>query len=134
MIGLFNWVYFRTLVLNVLEVSSINPWSWKIIDNVSFIVFGIGWLLVVLCSQYMYTKALKQSNVLNVFCVFTGYQFFLLFLCSAVSMVINSGDMSLLRWFIWGGEGVAGVVCFFIGYTRSKPSAMENHTKKGDAL
>lgn len=79
-IGVLNWFKLRETQKLIVAHSGINIWSWKAIDNFTFLGFGIIWLCVVLFSQYYYEIGYKKNKIWKKFSFITGVQLLLLFI------------------------------------------------------
>ncbi len=108
-VGLLNWMAMRQLVLALLVHSPIDKWSWRAIDNFSFVFFGMVWLSIVFFCQYFYLKGGEKGRFRHRFSAVTGVQLLLLFVCQAVPASLNSqwNAATICSALVLGALGIA---------------------------
>jgi hypothetical protein len=125
-LGLYMWISMRSLVLDLLLVFRVNPWSWRFIDNFSFLLFGIAWLGFVLYAQHYYNQGALRSRLLSRLCWMTGIQFLLLFLCRIVPVLLHTEVQSPWSWVTYTGLGLLGGL--LIVYAKRSGWGKKNHS------
>ena len=90
LIGFFYWFTFRQLVIHILANSSINIWAWRFVDMVTFMLYGVIWLVSIHILQHFYEKEFKKRWVPRIFIGVTVIQILLLGVSNLVIRVIGS--------------------------------------------
>lgn len=109
-LGLLNWLILRGFVLLMLPVLQINPWSWRAIENFSFLLLGMGWLVLVLYSQYYYYKGAGRRRMWHNFGVVSGFQLQLLSICLIIPLLLGIGNVSIESWLLALAPLIAGIL------------------------
>jgi len=117
-IGIILWFTIRETLMVLITVSSINVWSHSAIDNFSFLLLGIGWLVLVYFSHYFYQKGYRKGRMLANFALLTSIQVFLFLLCK-VMMIISGFSTGTGQIMIAVIEGLVGIGLLMYGI-RSK--------------
>lgn len=78
-IGIWDWFKLREMQKIIVAYSDVSVWSWKAIDNFTFVILGIIWLTVVLVSQHVYEKGFKNGRTWKIFTIITGIQLLSIF-------------------------------------------------------
>jgi hypothetical protein len=107
-LALYIWISMRSLVMDLLLVFHVNLWSWRFIDNFSFLLFGIAWLGFVLYAQHYYNQGALKSRLLSRLCLMTGIQLLLLFMCRIVPLLLHTAVQHPWSWVTYIGLGLLG--------------------------
>ncbi|OAS87814.1 MULTISPECIES: hypothetical protein [Metabacillus] len=83
-IGILLWFTIRETLMVTLTYVSFNFWSLPAIDNFSFLILGIGWLILVYFSYYYYQKGFKEGKALSKILRITGVQTLLFIVCKII--------------------------------------------------
>jgi hypothetical protein len=126
-LGLLNWMMLRETVLTVITHSSIDKWSWRAIDNFSFVIFGMLWLSLVLYAQHYYLKGANQGRLWRNFLLVTGIQALLLFVSHMTPRLIGAANFNSAQWFILVMECIIGIAFIILSRTAARKS--ENLTQ-----
>jgi hypothetical protein len=126
-LGILNWMMLRETVITVITHSSINKWSWRAIDNFSFVLFGMIWLTLVLYSQHYYLKGANQGRLWRNFSLITGIQALLLFVCHMTSRLIGAASSNSLQLFILAMECIIGIAFIVLSRTAARKSEKLTH-------
>jgi len=89
LVGIMLWFTLRETLMVVITVSDISVWSHSAIDNFSFLLLGIGWLVLVYFSQYFYQKGYRQGKLIANFSLITGLQVLFFFICKLIMLTIG---------------------------------------------
>lgn len=89
LIGLYFWFVYRQLVIIIIVNSSASVWSWRFIDMVTFILYGIVWLIGILVGQYFYEQELKRRWFPHIFMYATGIQIILYVVANLVLRLVS---------------------------------------------
>lgn len=119
-IGLINWFILRDVVLTFLVNHSISHWAWQAIDNFTFIVFGICWLVIVLFSQYYYIRGMQRSKGLKNFAFITSIQLLLLVVCQMYILYMDAGMLTLFSILFIGIQSLIGFSLLLFSFYKRK--------------
>jgi len=125
-IGIFLWFTIRDTLMVTLTYFSFNFWSRPAIDNFSFLLLGIGWLVLVYFSNHYYQKGLEEGSVLSKLFLITGIQFILFFVSKIIliSIGFSPGFYNILVAIAVGVIGFGLIV-----FTRRKRNKSTSHGK-----
>ncbi|NRF95379.1 hypothetical protein HQN89_31380 [Paenibacillus frigoriresistens] len=93
LLALYNWWELRMLVVTMMVILKVNPYAWKAIDNMMFLLAGVGWLSYVFYSQYYLKKCALAGKLLPGAALLLACQLWLLVLSRGIPAlfgVINS--------------------------------------------
>lgn len=114
-IGLILWFIMRDTLMTYLLYFSIDTWKIPAVDNFSFVLLGIGWLIFVFIMHHILTKSLKRNGVFSTFLIICGYQILLLCICNGSRLLlINHPEWSSI--FLRGGELTLSLACLIGAY------------------
>lgn len=109
-IGLMNWILLRESVLVLMSYYSVSTWSAPAIDNFSFLMFGIIWLIVVFFSQNFYLNGLRTKKLWRNFSLITAIQILLLVLCQLLPFIVGYRVFDVANLILIGVEILIGIV------------------------
>lgn len=115
-IGIWDWFKLREMQRIIVAYSGISVWSWKAIDNFTFVTLGIIWLTVVLVSQHVYGKGFKNGRTWKIFTIITGIQLLIIFftyLTAVIYKVQVTNFMTVLYMLL---QFFIGVVLLLLPY------------------
>ncbi|KRG13138.1 MULTISPECIES: hypothetical protein [Lederbergia] len=115
-IALGLWFVIRDTLMTYLLYLSFDKWKIPAVDNFSFVLLGIGWLIYVFLIHYKLTKSLESRKLFSTFLIVCGYQILLLFLCN-VSRLLFIGHSEWSSVFLRGGELAISLACLLIAYS-----------------
>lgn len=84
LLGLYNWMELRTLIVTMLAVLKVDPYAWQGIDNMTFLMAGIGWLAYVFYSQFYLRKQALAKRLLPAAALLLACHLWLLVLCRGI--------------------------------------------------
>ena len=121
-LGLLNWIVLREMLMTLVASSSISRWSWRAIDQFSFLLLGMLWLAFVLYVQHDYARRAERQTLWSTVMLLTGIQALLLFFCHLIPPAIGIIRYTSLQFVMAGAEGVvgAGLVCLARYYSSRK--------------
>lgn len=129
-IGILNWIMLRTLVLTLLALSPINSWSWRAIDNFSFLLFGMIWLSFVLYIQHYYLKSAEKKRLGRNAAFVTGIQLLLLLACQLPPFVSGTAQLNTSNLLILSIQCIIGLLMVII----PKLFLRNTYTKKEEEM
>lgn len=112
-LGFFIWIMLRETLMLIVRVSSINSWSVPAIDNFSFLLFGILWLITVFFSQSYYSKGVSENRVWRNFFLITSIQLLLLVICQITPILLGLLSLGSRDLLLIGTEIIIGFVLIF---------------------
>ncbi|WP_308638156.1 hypothetical protein [Paenibacillus silvisoli] len=123
-IGIFNWLALRGLVISLLGYYEVDPFAWQAIDYSMFISLGIGWLAYVYYSQFHFKKRALAGRVWSSFSAFVAVQAWLLFGCGLPYFILGGlenppSDAWLLLVSEGSGALVLTIVSVWLGKNRA---------------
>lgn len=118
-LGLINWLILRSFINIMLPVTSISHWSYRAIDNFTFVLFGMGWLVLVLFSQHYYYKGAGKRVMWHRFARITGYQLLLWAACQWIPLFVGVGFADSSTWIWMSVQTVGGAVFLYLGTLKS---------------
>lgn len=116
-LGLLDWLMLREMILSLLSVSSIDPWSWSAIDKFTFVLFGMIWLVVVYLSTYYYKKGAVNKRLWSYFLFITGVEIIILFLTHILPTIVGREQYSIVLMIL---EAVSGIICIVTSFNVRK--------------
>jgi hypothetical protein len=84
LLGIYNWMELRSLIITMLAVLKVDPYAWQGIDNLTFIMAGVGWLAYVFYSQYYLRKQALAGRVMPAVALLLACQLWLLVLSRGI--------------------------------------------------
>ncbi|KKI89842.1 hypothetical protein WQ54_22075 [Bacillus sp. SA1-12] len=120
-IGILLWFTIRETLMITLTHVSFNFWSLPAIDNFSFLLLGIGWLVLVYASNFYYRKGYREGAIWPAFFLISGSQALLFFICKLIMISIgySAGVSNILIAMIECLAG-AGLIIMAKKMTRNK--------------
>lgn len=89
-LGLVLWFIIRDTMLTILIYTNFNGWKVPAIDNFSFLILGIAWLIFILVIHHQFTKGIKKGILLIQFFIISGGQLLLLSFCEMLMVLLDS--------------------------------------------
>ncbi|MEK3890529.1 hypothetical protein [Bacillus sp. FSL K6-3431] len=117
-VGLVLWFMIRDTLMVILLYNSFNKWKLPAVDNFTFLILGMTWLVFVLMAHYFYNKGMKHGSFLAHFFFISGIQAFLLLICEVIMFSVDSskGINSIL---LISGECLIGLILVFFALRRN---------------
>jgi len=117
LLGLLDWLMLREMILSLLLVSSIDPWSWSAIDKFTFILFGVIWLIIIYLSAHYYRKGIVNKRLWSYFLLITGIEIIILFLTHILPTMAGKGQYSIVLMIL---EAVSAIICIVASFEIKK--------------
>lgn len=128
-IAFLDWMELDNLLKSTLARSTIDPFSWTVLEDAFLLVVGIAWLSIVLYTHHYYAVGARKGKLRKRFCRVTGIQILIMFVCEVLLLVeswtLNSvgGDALAIL------EGALGVSLVLL--SRNKASSPGEATRSG---
>ncbi|WNQ09483.1 hypothetical protein MJA45_17825 [Paenibacillus aurantius] len=130
-LGLWNWLELRSLVLSLLAYNRVDPFSWKGIDNMTFLLFGILWLAYVFYSQHFLRTRIMRRRGWTAAARLLAVQLWLLLLCRGLPMALGTAPAGGREvWLALTGLAALLLTGFAVPWRRGEPRAL-HLPKKG---
>jgi hypothetical protein len=114
LLGIYNWVEVRSLIVTMLAVLKVNPYAWQGIDNMTFLAAGVGWLSYVFYAQHYLKKQAIAGRVLRGAALLLACQLWLLAVSRGIpalfgaigkghitAMTLEAAAALLLSVYVW---------------------------------
>ncbi|AZN41449.1 hypothetical protein [Paenibacillus albus] len=109
-IGIVNWFSLRGLVIALLGYFKVDPFKWQAVDYSLLIILGIGWLVFVYFSQYLFKKHALTGGLWKSFTKLLSIQAWILFACGLPYLLTGMRSKLETDWILVAVEGVCALV------------------------
>jgi len=125
-IGLLLWFTIRETLMITLTFLSFNHWKLSAVDNFSFVILGIGWLILVYFSFYYYKKGFKEGLGWSKILLLTGVQSLLFFTCK-ITMISTGLVTGITNILVAAAECFVGIGFIYYAKRRNKERNTDIH-------
>jgi hypothetical protein len=124
-LGIFNWLALRSLLLSLLAFLQVKPSAWQGIDNITFLLLGIIWLAYVYYSQYYLKKKAIAKQVLKAATRLLSLQMWVLFFSDLVSNLLFRASLVPSNMPVLLIEGSAALLLSFLAVMSARHQAVQ---------
>jgi hypothetical protein len=124
-LGIFNWLALRSLLLSLLTSLQVKPSAWQGIDNVTFVLFGIIWLAYVYYSQYYLRKKAIAKQVLKAAAGLLSLQMWILFFSDLVPSLLIRPSLASYNMLVLLIEGSVALLLSLLAVISARHQAVK---------
>jgi hypothetical protein len=124
-LGIFNWLALRSLLLSLLAFFQIKPSAWQGIDNITFLLLGIIWLAYVYYSQYYLKKKVIAKQVLRSVARLLSLQMWILFFSDLLSNLLIQVSLASFNMPVLLIEGSAAILLSLLAVMSARHQAVQ---------
>ena len=119
-LAFLNLLLARRLFLAILSAFSVSYWSATAIDKVSFMLFAVLWLVLVVFSEDYYLHSISKNRLWKSFSLVTGIQLLFLFVARLTpSLIVGVRQFTWVNYLLSVGELGGGIVLLVIAFHSS---------------
>jgi hypothetical protein len=124
-LGIFNWLALRSLILSLLAFLQVKPSAWQGIDNITFLLLGIIWLAFVYYSQYYLKKKAIAKKVLKAAAGLLSVQMWMLFFSDLVANLLIRASLVPSNMPVLLIEGSAAILLSLLTMMSARHQAVQ---------
>ncbi|QGQ96562.1 hypothetical protein EHS13_17575 [Paenibacillus psychroresistens] len=124
-LGIYNWLALRSLILSLLAFFEVKPSAWQGIDNITFLLLGIIWLANVYYSQWYLKKKVIAKQVLKSIARLLSIQMWILFISDLLSNLLIRSSLVPSNIQVLLIEGSAAILLTLLAVMSARHQAVQ---------